>query len=83
MVNAGADGRIMLMVGRLRIYQGMNVKIGSARKKRGIVRRNNPKKLLELNMCANANTSFAVRSTYGEAYYFIMHQETYKNPNSI
>lgn len=82
MVNAGADGRIMLMTGGLRIYQGMNIKIGSSRKK-GIVRRNNPKKLLELNMCVNANKSFAVRSTYGEAYYFIMQQETYKNPNSI
>lgn len=82
MVDTGADGRIMLMTSELRIYQGMNIKIGYARKKR-IVRRNNPKKLLELNMCVNANTSFAVRSTYGEAYYFIMHQETYKNPNSI
>ena len=82
MVDAGADGGIMLMTDGLIIYQGMNIKIGSSRKK-GIVRRNNPKKLLELNMRANANTSFAVRSTYGEAYYFIMHQETYKNPNSI
>jgi hypothetical protein len=33
MVNAGADGRIMLMTGGLRIYQGMNIKIGSSRKK--------------------------------------------------
>lgn len=33
MVNAGADGRIMLMTGGLRIYQGMNIKIGSPRKK--------------------------------------------------
>ena len=32
MVNAGEDGRIMLMTGRLRIYQGMNIKIGSSRK---------------------------------------------------
>lgn len=37
----------MLMTGRLRIYQGMNIKIGYARKK-GIVRRNNPNKLFEL-----------------------------------
>ena len=33
MVNAGADGRIMLMTGGLRIYQVMNIKIGSSRKK--------------------------------------------------
>ena len=33
MVNAGANGRIMLMTGGLRIYQGMNIKIGSSRKK--------------------------------------------------
>ena len=33
MVNADANGRIMLMTGGLRIYQGMNIKIGSSRKK--------------------------------------------------
>lgn len=33
MANAGADGRIMLMTGGLRIYQGMNIKIDYARKK--------------------------------------------------
>lgn len=33
MVNTGADGGIMLMTGGLRIYQGMNIKIGSSRKK--------------------------------------------------
>ena len=32
MVNADVNGRIMLITGGLRIYQGMNIKIGSSRK---------------------------------------------------
>ena len=46
MVNADANGRIMLMTGRLRIYQGMNIKIGSSRKKRGLCEETIPRNYL-------------------------------------
>ena len=72
----------MLMTGGLRVYQDMNIKIGSSRKK-GDCTKKQSQETTWTEYVRNANTSFAVRSTYGEAYYFIMHQETYKNPNSI
>lgn len=46
MVDAGADGRIMLIIGGLRIYQGMNIKIGSSRKKRGLYEETIPRNYL-------------------------------------
>ena len=45
MVNAGVDGRIMLMTGGLRIYQVMNIKIGSS-KKRGLYEETIPRNYL-------------------------------------
>ena len=72
----------MLMTGGLRIYQVMNIKIGSSRKK-GDCTKKQSQETTWTEYVRKREHIICGRSTYGESYYFIMHQETYKNPNSI